>query len=159
MPRKPLPGGRKSDEKKVALVFTAEQTRYRNGINVTAAHRSNNPYSNQSTRRWVAVCVTAIASLLPAQQPLEDGESHEDERQGPANGASIAEITDLKAILIEIHHDRQPPVFGTRTIQEDKRQFEELQTAEQRQQHDKASHRGNLGQDHREKFLPGIGAI
>jgi hypothetical protein len=66
MPSKPLPGGRKSDEKKAALVFTAEQTRYRNGINVTAAHRSNKVYSNQSTRRCVAVCVTAIASLLPA---------------------------------------------------------------------------------------------
>src|SRR5215467_15690130 len=118
MPRKPLPGGRNSDEKKMALVFTAEQTRYRNGINVTAAHRSNNAYKSQSTRRCVAVCVTAIALLLPAQQPLQDGESHEDECQGPANGAGIPEITDLKAILIEIHHDRQPSVFRTRTIQE-----------------------------------------
>src|SRR5919205_2649054 len=114
MPRKPSPGGKNGDEKKVALVFTAEQTRYRKGINVTAAHKSNNPYNNQSTRRWVAVCVTAIASLLPAQQPLEDGESHEDERQCPTNGTGIPEITDLKTILIKIHYDRQPAVFGTR---------------------------------------------
>src|SRR4051812_20997003 len=69
MPRKPSPAGKKGDEKKVALVFTAEQTKYRNGINVTAAHSSSNAYNSQSTIRCVTGFSTAIPSLLPTQHP------------------------------------------------------------------------------------------
>jgi hypothetical protein len=144
MPRKPSPGGKKGDEKKVALVFTAEQTKYRNGINVTAAHSSSNVYNSQSTMRCVTGFSTAIPSLLPTQHSLDNGESHEDERQRPADTTGVPQIPDLKPILIEIHHDREPTVFGTRTVQEDKWQFEELKTADQRQEHDKARHWGDL---------------
>lgn len=80
MPRKPSPGGKKGDEKKVALVFTAEQTKYRNGINMTAAHSSSNGYTNQSTIRCVAEFSTAIPLLVPTQPPLNDGESDEYKR-------------------------------------------------------------------------------
>src|SRR5262245_31098501 len=132
MPRNPSPGGKKGDEKKAALVFTAEQTKYRNGINVTAAHSRSNGYMSQFIMRCVTEFPTAIASLLPTHQPLDDGEGHEDKRQRPADAAGIPQIPDLKPILIEIHHDREPTVFGTRTVQEDERQFEELKTAEQR---------------------------
>src|SRR5262244_2043852 len=120
MPKKPSPGGRKGDEKKVALVFSAEHSRYRNGINVTAAPRSNKAYNNQSTRRCVVVLATVIPLMLPTQEPLGDGDAHKDERQCPANGTGISQIADLKAILIEIHHDREPPIFGTRTVQQEK---------------------------------------
>src|SRR5262245_2976659 len=132
MPRKPAPGGRKYEEKKAALVFTAAHTRYRKGSKVTAAHRSIKAYNSPSTIRWVVGFATAISSRPPTQPPLDDGESHEDKRQGPADRAGIAQITNLKPILIEIHHHRQPTVFGTRAIQQDKRQLEELKTADQR---------------------------
>src|SRR5262245_5554758 len=132
MPRTPSPGGKKGDEKKAALVFTAEQTKYRNGINITAAHSRSNEHMSQSIIRCVGEFSTTIASLPPTQQPLDDGEPHEDERQRPADATGIPQIPDLKPILIEIHHDREPTVFGTRTVQEDERQFEELKTAEQR---------------------------
>src|SRR2546426_6268492 len=148
MPRKPAPGGRKYEEKKAALVFTAAHTKYRKGNKVTAAHRNNKAYNSPSTIRCVAGFATAIPSMLPTHPPLNDGESHEDKRQGPADGTGIAQITDLKPILIKIHHHRKPTVFGTRTVQEDKRQLEELKTADQRQEDDKARHRCNLGQDH-----------
>src|SRR5882724_278429 len=145
MPRKPSPGGKKGDEKKVALVFSAEQTKYRNGISVTAAHSSSNGYTSQFTMRCVVEFSTAIPLLLPTQHPLDDGESHEDERQRPADATGIPQIPDLKPILIEIHHDREPTVFGTRTVQEVIWQFEELKTADQRQERDKASHWCDLG--------------
>src|SRR5438128_2339048 len=156
MPRKPAPGGRKYEEKKAALVFTAAQTRYRKGNKVTAAQRSNKAYNSPSIIRWVAGFATAIPSMLPTQPSLDDGESHEDKRQGPADGTGIAQITDLKPILIEIHHHCEPTVFRTGTIQEDKRQLEQLKTADQRQENDKACHRCNRGQDHIAKFLPAI---
>src|SRR5919199_946476 len=108
MPKKPSPGGRNGDEKKAALVFTAEHTKYRKGTKVTTAHSSNSAYNSQSTRRCVAVFATGISSLLPTQQPLDEGESHEDERQGPADGTGIPQIADLKPILIEIHYHREP---------------------------------------------------
>jgi hypothetical protein len=88
-----------------------------------------------------------------------DDESHEDERQRPADATGIPQILDLKPILIKIHHDGKPTVFGTRTVQEDKWQFEELKTAEQRQEYDTARHRSDLREDHMEKFLPAIGSI
>src|SRR5262249_29470638 len=148
MPRKPAPGGRKYEEKKAALVFTAAHTRYRKGSKVTAAHRSNTAYNSPSTIRWVAGFATAIPSRPPTQPPLHDGESHEDKRQSPADRTGIAQITDLKAILIEIHYHCEPTVFWTRAVQEDKRQLEQLKTADQRQEDDKTRHRSNLGQDH-----------
>src|SRR5262245_25801098 len=120
MPRTPSPGGRKGDEKKVALVFRAEHSRYRNGINVTAAPRSNKAYNSQSTRRWVVVLAAVITLMLPTPESLDDSDAHKDERQRPANGTGISQITDLKSILIEIHHNCEPPIFGPGTVQQDK---------------------------------------